>query len=82
MKKTIVFSLLVFVGGCVSTPPQVFEREYREIPEGYLQPCALPQTPLSTGELSEAFVAAYKCAELGNKDKQRIRELTSPPPAD
>ncbi len=72
----VVLGLLFLASGCVSTPPEVFEREYRAIPEGYLQPCALPSTPLSTGELSEAFVVAYKCAEQGNRDKQRIRELT------
>ena len=74
MRLTIIL-LILFSAGCVSTPPEVGEREYREIPEGYLRPCALPSAPLSTGELSEAFVAAYKCAELGNRDKQRIREL-------
>lgn len=79
MKFTVIFLPFV-LGACVSTPPVVYEREYREIPEGYLQPCALPEIPLSTGELSEAFVAAYQCAELGNDDKQRIRELTNPSP--
>lgn len=74
--RVATLTCVLFMAGCVSTPPVVYEREYREIPEGYLQPCALPETPLSTGELSEAFVAAYQCAELGNADKQRIRELT------
>ena len=64
--------------GCVSRPPKVSERNYREIPAGYLQPCELPQVPLNNGELSEAYVVAYKCGEQGNRDKQRIRELTNP----
>ena len=80
MKKILPLWLLIFLGGCVSTPPVVYPREYREIPGGLLQPCVLPEMPITTGELSEAFVAAYKCGELGNKDKQRIRELTNPSP--
>lgn len=73
----ICFLLLVFLTtSCVTRPPKVSERNYREIPAGYLQPCELPQAPLNNGELSEAYVVAYKCAEQGNRDKQRIRDLT------
>ena len=85
MRKTTYISVLLlvlFTAGCVSTPPTVYEREYREIPEGLLQACVLPEMPLDNGELSEAFVIAFNCAALGNRDKQRIRDLTSAPPAD
>ena len=67
---------VLLMTGCVTRPPKVYEREYREIPAGYLQECELPPAPLNTGELSEAFVVAFKCAEQGNRDKQRIRELS------
>lgn len=73
----IVLLLVFCVTGCVSSPPEVYEREYREIPEGYLQECELPGAPLANGNLSEAFIIAFKCAEIGNRDKQRIRELTN-----
>ena len=69
--------LVLLTIGCVSRPPKVTERNYREIPAGYLQSCELPQAPLNNGELSEAYVEAYKCAEQGNRDKQRIRDLTA-----
>jgi len=69
----VMFTLLM---GCVSKPPVVPDLEYRQIPEGYLQECALPPVPLDTGDLSEAFVQAYQCGEQGNRDKQRIKELT------
>lgn len=87
MKKvTYTFALLLvfLTAGCASVgkPPTVYEREFREIPEGLLQECALPGMPLDNGELSEAFVVAFNCAELGNRDKQRIRELTNPSPSE
>lgn len=69
---------VMLMTGCVSRPPKPADREYREIPAGYLLPCELPPAPLNNGELSEAYVVAYKCAELGNRDKQRISELSEP----
>lgn len=76
MRKLILLLPLV---GCANNPPQVCDREYREIPAAYLQECELPSAPLNNGELSEAFAAAFKCAEQGNRDKQRIRELETTP---
>jgi thiamine monophosphate kinase len=76
--QNLTYFAVLFLAGCVSAPPEVYEREYREIPEGYLQPCELPGAPLVNGDLSEAFVVAYKCGEQGNRDKQRIRELLTP----
>ena len=69
--------LLVFLSGCASfkRAPVVDTCDYRPIPEGYLQPCELPAAPLANGLLSKGFVQAMKCAELGNNDKARIREL-------
>ena len=69
--------LLVFLSGCTlfKQPPVVDTCDYRPIPEGYLQPCVLPAAPLANGSLSKGFVQAMKCAELGNDDKARIREL-------
>lgn len=64
--------------GCASKVPVVPDLEYRKIPEAYLQECVLPPAPLDTGDLSEAFVQAYQCGEQGNRDKGRIRELTTP----
>ena len=70
--------LLVFLSGCGATPLTIpGELEYREIPEALLQDCELPAVPLSNAELSDAFAQAYQCGEQGNKDKRRIRELTS-----
>ena len=37
-----------------------------------MAPCELPQAPLQNGELSAAYVVAYKCAEQGNRDKLAI----------
>lgn len=73
--RKLIYTVLLFCGGCVSTPPEPGAREYREIPEGYLQECEVPTLPTDNGEMSEAFVLAAKCAELGNADKRRIREL-------
>ena len=80
MKRIITCGLLlVFLSGCNwGRRPSVPDVEYLPIPEAYLQECVLPRVPLDTGDLSEAFVKAYQCGEQGNKDKQRIRELTNP----
>ena len=73
----ICFLVLVLLStGCVTRPKKPAEREYREIPAALLLPCELPQAPLNNGELSGAYVVAYKCAEQGNRDKQRIKELS------
>jgi hypothetical protein len=67
--------LLVFLSGCASGPAPVPDLVYRSIPEALLEECVLPEAPENTDQLSDAFVVAYKCAQLGNKDKQRIRLL-------
>ena len=69
--------LLVLITGCATRPKPVPDLEYRSIPEAYLQACQLPPAPLSNAELSDAFAQAYQCGEQGNRDKQRIRELTN-----
>ena len=74
----VVFTLML-VSGCslFARRPAVPDVEYLPIPEAYLQECPLPPAPLDNGDLSEAFAQAYQCGEQGNKDKQRIRELTT-----
>lgn len=76
-----VVPIIVLCAGCASfkRPPVVDTCDYRPIPEGYLQSCELPAAPLANGSLSKGFVQAMKCAELGNDDKQRIRELVTTP---
>ena len=81
LKIRIGFAITVLIAvmlmtGCVSRPPKPADREFREVPAALLLPCELPPAPLNNGELSAAYVVAYKCAELGNRDKQRIRELS------
>lgn len=71
--------LIGLLAGCASKPPEPGDIVYREIPEGYLQECTLPPRPENNGELSEAFVVAYACAEQGNRDKRRIRDLATTP---
>jgi hypothetical protein len=67
--------MLVILSGCANRLPAVPDVVYRTIPEVYLEECVLPPVPDSTADLSDAFVIAYKCGELGNRDKQRIRLL-------
>ena len=79
--RAIIVLLSLSLSGCslfdrFRAEPEV---RYIPVPEGYLQQCELPAAPVSTGELSEAFVIACSCAEQGNRDKQRIRELTQSP---
>lgn len=70
-------ALLVFLlSGCSFLEKRPGPTEYIPVPEGYLQPCELPAVPDITAGLSDAFVVAYKCAEQGNKDKMRIRNLS------
>ena len=76
MRKVTLALAVLFISGCASQIEQPPELRWRDVPEGYLQPCTLPEIPLSTAELSDAFVQAYKCGEIGNRDKQRSRELT------
>jgi hypothetical protein len=73
----ILGTIVAILGtGCTFLrPPAPAEREYRPIPEAWLQPCPLPPAPLDNGALSEAFVAAMQCGQQGNIDKARIREL-------
>jgi hypothetical protein len=58
--------------GCATAPPAP---AYLPIPAAYLQPCELPALPGTTADLSDAFVQAYRCAEIGNADKAAIRGL-------
>ena len=77
MKTIVLLALSLALTGCgVSQPTIPDSLEYREIPEAYLQECALPAAPLSNGDLSDAFAQAYQCGEQGNSDKRRIKELT------
>ena len=74
MNKVLII-MLVLLSGC-STLRKPGEVIHVPIPEGYLQLCELPPAiPNNNGELSDAFAQAYKCAEQGNKDKERIRNL-------
>ena len=59
---------LVSLAGCASKPVRV---TYIPVPAGYLELCELPAVPEDNTGLSDAFVQAYKCAEIGNRDKQR-----------
>lgn len=76
MRKGIVASVAVICSGCClfqGPPTPVF----LPIPDGYLEKCDVPPLPDDNGDLSEAFVAAVQCAQIGNDDKDRIRELLS-----
>jgi len=48
---------------------------YQPVPSGLLIECELPDPPRNNGELSEAFLVAYECAERGNEDKRAIKSL-------
>lgn len=50
---------------------------YQPVPAGLLIECALPGLPDTNGELSEAFIQAYDCAERGNEDKRSIKGLNN-----
>ena len=76
MKTIVLFALSIALTGCAVSQPRIPDSlKYREIPEAYLQECALPAAPLSNGDLSDAFAQAYQCAEQGNTDKRRIKAL-------
>ena len=68
----LLIVLYMFIQGCATRPKKA---TYIPIPEGYLQSCELPAIPDLNGEMSDAFARAYKCAEQGNIDKGRIRNL-------
>ncbi len=75
----ILLAVIVSTTGCtILRPPAPAEREYRPLPEAWLEPCELPAAPLDNGDLSEAFVVAFECGKQGNLDKARIRELSQP----
>lgn len=78
-RAVALFAVLGLSGCSLLAPEPAPVIEYIPVPEAYLQECALPDAPVSTGELSEAFVIAFRCAEQGNKDKRRIREIASKP---
>lgn len=66
-------SLFLLLSGCASTGQPTIIRQ--PVPAAYLQPCELPALPETTADLSDAFVQAYRCAEIGNEDKAAIRGL-------
>jgi len=74
-KIALLIVLINVLMGCSTRPRKPGEVTYIPVPEGYLQQCELPAIPNNNGELSDAFAGAYKCAEQGNKDKERIRNL-------
>lgn len=61
---------MVALSGCSFLPARTV---YLSPPEAYLQPCAIPALPVTTGELSQAFAQAVMCAKQGNDDKAAIR---------
>ena len=78
-RVTIILTLimmLVLSCGCAASIPEPAPLEYREIPAALLQECVLPPVPLSNGEMSDAFAQAYQCGEQGNRDKERIKNLS------
>ncbi len=77
MRSCLLLGILIPIlgTGCASTRPGPVQ--YIDVPESYLQECQLPAKPEANAELSDAFAKAYKCGEQGNRDKQRIRELTN-----
>lgn len=75
MRNLVLTLLISSLAGCASGPEPQPELRWREIPEGYLQPCELPPMPEDTAELSDAFVWAYQCGVIGNRDKERIKSL-------
>lgn len=76
--RVAVILCAIALCGCVSKPPTPDGVLYHEVPESWLQPCELPEAPHTNGDLSAAYVVAYQCAEQGNRDKARIRELVNP----
>ncbi len=80
MRSVPIFATLVLIlctAGCVSNPPNVEQREHRNIPAALLEECDLPSLATNNGEGSEALVQAYQCAQQGNKDKAEIKKLIS-----
>lgn len=76
--RVLIFAtlVLIFATGCSTGPEPIPDLVYRDIPEGYLQPCELPSMPQDNADMSDAFAQAYQCGEIGNVDKKRIRDLT------
>lgn len=68
--RTAALMLAVLLAGC--TPAQ--HVTVLAPPAAYLEPCSLPALPGTNPELSAALAQAYRCAEMGNADKQRITE--------
>ena len=76
MLKYLIAACLLFAG-CAGSPETPDDLIYRQIPEAWLEECQLPPMPENNAELSDAFAQTYQCAEIGNKDKRRIRGLTT-----
>lgn len=71
----LIMTFCLTLSACASGPQPQPDVIYRAIPEALTQPCTLPSVPEDTADLSDAFVQAYKCGELGNSDKAAIRDL-------
>lgn len=69
MRLAALTAALLALAGCAGGPPRV---TYIPVPAGYVELCELPPVGTSNEELAAAFVQAYQCAELGNRDKERI----------
>ena len=67
--RLVILIVAALVAGCASPAPRV---TYVSVPAGYIEKCELPVVPDDNTGLADAFVQAYKCAEIGNRDKERI----------
>lgn len=68
--RALILLLTASVAGCGMVPVRV---TYIPVPAGYLEPCDLPPVGDYNTDLADGFVQAYQCAEIGNRDKERIR---------
>ena len=69
MRLALLTAAIIALAGCASSPPRV---TYIPVPAGYVELCELPPVGTINEDLAAAFVQAYQCAELGNRDKERI----------
>jgi hypothetical protein len=69
--RAVILCVAALATGCAT--PQNYVT-FVPVPAGYLEPCVLPPVPDTNPELSEAYVQAYQCAALGNRDKERIAQ--------
>jgi hypothetical protein len=71
MRVTALLLCAALLVGCATPGMRV---TVIPVPAGLLEPCSLPPVGELNPDLSAAFVQAYQCAEMGNRDKERIRE--------